>query len=41
MRVRVLGFLSALLLTPLPLSAEDTQTRLPDSKILWEFDSGG
>ena len=42
MRIRILALLSSFLLTPmLLLSAQDTQTRLPDPKILWEFDTGG
>jgi hypothetical protein len=41
MRIRILALLSSFLLTPMLLSAQDTQTRLPDPKILWEFDTGG
>jgi hypothetical protein len=42
MRLRVLsGLLSSLFLVPVLLSAQGTQTNSPDSKFLWEFDSGG
>jgi len=41
MRIRPLHLLSLLFMIPVFLSAQGTQPGSPDSKFLWEFDTGG